>query len=163
AREIMFVGRNSGRPFVGRGIVIALLALAMIGVGIYFIATSGIFKSAAAAIPMDDPGSAAGADTPVTGDDAADEPPPPPPESALTKVLGFVLTPLGLILVIVAVLLVRVNRFFVLLRSQQAVITIRAKDSMEQTQILATVGALQSSSKGAALAAAAAAPKPKEV
>src|SRR5579871_5725761 len=117
ARQVQFVGRMSGRPFVALGIVLALLVgLPLIGVGIYWVVTSGIFSAKALPIgpPGDDP-SQPQADPAAQGGEG-DEPAAdaPPPDSGVTKVLGFVFVPLGLILVVVGFLMLRVQRHMVI-------------------------------------------------
>lgn len=160
AKNIQFVGRMSGRPYVALGIILALfVALPMIGVGVYWIVTSGILSSVKVPVPIpgDDPSQPQG-DAPEGGDDPSAEAAPPPSDSGVTKILGFVFVPIGLILIVVGFLLVRVQRHMVIVRGGQAVINIRAPSQMDQTQILATLGAVQTGSKGMAAAAAAAAP-----
>src|SRR5690349_18107286 len=59
AKQIQFVGRMSGRPYVVLGVVLALLvALPLVGAGIYYIVTSGVLSSKMIPIapPGDDPG-----------------------------------------------------------------------------------------------------------
>ncbi len=167
AKQVQFVGRMSGRPYVVLGIVLALLvALPLVGVGAYWIVTSGVIGSKLPVpIPADDPSQPQADPGQGGGDDdsaAATDDAPPPQSSGVTKILGFVFVPLGLIMLIVGFLLVRVQRHLVIVRGGNMVINIRAPSAMEQTQILATLGALQTSSKGAAAAAPAAAPAKKE-
>ncbi len=167
ARQIQFVGRLSTRPLVALGVVLALLALGLAGFGVYLVITSGLLASAKAV-----------ATAPVAGDDpsqpqpeegaAADDPSGAPAVAADapstgSKVGAVAATVGGLVLLLVGALMTRVQRHFVLLRGGPMAMQIRAKDPVEQTQILATVGALQSSAKGAPAPAAPAQPEKKKV
>lgn len=154
ARQIQFVGRMSARPLVAMGVVLALCALPMIGMGIYWVATSGIFSGVkvpglpAGVIPGDDPSVAAPEEEAEgeEGDDPAGTA-AASADSGKHPILGFVFAPLGLILLVVGVVLLRVQRHYVIMRGGPMAMQIRTANTMEQTQILATVGALQSSAK----------------
>ena len=165
AGQLQFVGRLSMRPYMALGLILAVLALPVTGLGIYWIVTSGLLSSARSAIPgapTDDP--AFGAPPPEALEEGEELPPPPEPPSMAVKVLGIVFAPLGLIMIVGGVLLIRLQRHLVLLRGGTMEIKIITKTQMEQTQILATVGALQTSAKAmapmGAMPAAAPAPAP---
>jgi hypothetical protein len=155
AREISFIGRMSRRPFVAAAVILILLGLTSLGLGIYWIFSSGLIGSAKTAVTANDDPSV------VQAEEPDEEDKPPPEDTTVYKILGCVLAPLGLIFILIGVLLVRVNRHIVLVRGGAAVVEIRVKSPMEQMQILATLGSIQSAGKAAAPAAAAKAPAVK--
>lgn len=163
AKQIQFVGRMSTRPLVAVGIVLALLGLVTIGTGVYFIITSGVLSgiktpALPGAAAGDDPAVAApeGAPAEAAADDPAGAPASADPSGGANKILGFVAAGGGLVLLLVGGLLFRIERHFVVVRGGAAVLQIKAASPMEQTQILATLGALQSATKNAPPAPAAA-------
>jgi hypothetical protein len=145
------------RPFLTLGVILAFLALPGLGFGIYWMVTSGLFTSKVAATTSDDPASPQaekGADESINADEEA----APPPDLSTYKVLGIVFAACAILFALGGFLLIRVRRHYVIVRAPQQVVQIRAKTPMEQTQILATLGALVSSSKAAAPQAQAAPP-----
>jgi hypothetical protein len=146
AKQVQFVGRLSLRPVLTLGVILALLTLPGLGFGIYWMVTSGLFTRAPAVTAGDDP-SVAQPDNGNTDSINEDEPPPPPPDTGTYKVLGSVFTATAIVFAVVGLLLIRVRRHYVIVRGTQQVVQIRAKTPMEQTQILATLGALASSQK----------------
>ena len=161
AKQVQFVGRLSLRPMVTLGVILAMLALPGLGFGIYWMVTSGLFTRAAAVTATDDPSvqtpQTEGANAESVNDDEA----PPPPDMTTYKVLGIVFAATAIVFAVVGILLIRIKRHYVIVRSPRDVLQIRAKTPMEQTQILATLGALASAQKVAAPAAAAAAAPPQ--
>ena len=167
AKQIQFVGRLSTRPLVMVGIVLALVGLGVIGLGAYWIVTSGVLSGVK--VPAL-PGAAAGDDPSVAGapeeapaeatadDPSGAAPAAADPSSGSNKILGFVAAGGGLALLLVGGLLFRVERHFVLVRGGAVALQIKAATAMEQTQILATLGAIQSATKNAPAAPAPAAP-----
>ncbi len=172
AKQIQFVGRMSLRPLAIFGVILALAGLPLLGVGAYFIYTSGAIPvklpiPGAAAPPAagDDPAAAPAEGESGEGDDPAGAAAAPTSGSGVShKLLGFIMTPVGLILLLLGALMTRLQRHYVLVRGEATAIQIRTKNTIEQTQILATVGALQSANKGAAAPTKpAAAPAPIKV
>jgi hypothetical protein len=127
-------------------VILAFLALPGLGFGIYWMVTSGLFNRAPAVTAGDDPSVAQGEGS-GNQETINDEEAPPPPDMSTYKVLGIVFAATAIVFALVGVLLIRVRRHYVIVRAPQAVVQIRAKTPMEQTQILATLGALASSQK----------------
>ena len=184
AREVNFVGRVSERPLVLPGLIALLVGVPMVIIGIYLIVTAGPLTlpqvpgvpalpgmpgvppglpgmpgaapAAAAAPAEDDPAGAA------SDDEEGAEPKPKKEEPSTPgnhRVLGLVLVLLGFVLAAVGGLLASRQRHVVLVRGGPKVIKIRAADRMEQTQILSTLQAVQTSGKASAPAAQPAKPK----
>lgn len=174
AREVSFVGRVSERPLLIAGVIAVILGLPLLLFGVYQFVSAGPLPIPAApglppipprpgAAPAAAPAANPGDDTPS---EDVDDPAAPKPEPvkvanpAGQRTTGVILVLVGFVVAAVGVLLATRQRHMVLVRGGPKVIKIRAADKMEQTQILSTLGAVQSAGK-AAPAPAAAAAKPK--
>lgn len=149
-KEIHFVGRSTVRPRLPLGVMLLALALPLIGLGVWQIAS---VWGMTAASPLTLVG--------IGTSDDAPAPDAPPPDAApdadgevqkgahdvlVARVIGVLCLAAALGCALGARKLIKKRRFYVLCRAPQRLMRVEAKDEIQQTQIMVTVSAVKGKS-----------------
>lgn len=171
AGDVSFVARVSQRPFVVLGVLLMLVGLPLLVSGAWVVLTGpGGFKLPSIALfkkkpalpsveddPAGPPPEDDEAEVAADSDDDAPADQAAAPHQPMSKAAGLALGVGGLLLLAGGALAARKQRHLVLVRGSSGMLSLSAKDEIEQTQLLSTVQTMQTTAKAMAPAAAAAA------